>query len=158
MVWVEALLPFENGDLLSTIHQVGMVEKTVSKHPCPLINCHLLIKIWNRFSLTLLNCGRFYIVYHIMVFLLVIVGFPDISLIIHICRNIQNKGHISRLMCPYVLQDCLHLWGNCVYHHDLDFLMCLLFRFYIDFQKHFTFDITRFYIVCIWSHGWEKQL
>jgi hypothetical protein len=37
MVWVEALLPFENGDLLSTIHQVGMVEKTVSKYtPVPL--------------------------------------------------------------------------------------------------------------------------
>lgn len=30
MVWVEALIPFEKGDLLSTIHQVGMVERTVS--------------------------------------------------------------------------------------------------------------------------------
>uniref|UniRef100_A0A2C9VWI6 Hflx-type G domain-containing protein n=1 Tax=Manihot esculenta TaxID=3983 RepID=A0A2C9VWI6_MANES len=28
MVWVEALIPFEKGDLLSTIHQVGMVERT----------------------------------------------------------------------------------------------------------------------------------
>lgn len=37
MVWVEALLPFENGDLLSTIHQVGMVEKTVSTYiPLPI--------------------------------------------------------------------------------------------------------------------------
>ncbi|ESW21762.1 hypothetical protein PHAVU_005G097400, partial [Phaseolus vulgaris] len=27
MVWVEALVPFENGNLLSTIHQVGMIEK-----------------------------------------------------------------------------------------------------------------------------------
>ncbi|XP_060673501.1 uncharacterized protein LOC107435477 isoform X5 [Ziziphus jujuba] len=30
MIWVEALIPFENGELLSTIHQVGMVERTVS--------------------------------------------------------------------------------------------------------------------------------
>ncbi|KAF2324619.1 hypothetical protein GH714_015679 [Hevea brasiliensis] len=28
MVWVEALIPFEKGDLLSTIHQVGMVDRT----------------------------------------------------------------------------------------------------------------------------------
>lgn len=30
MVWVEALIPFDKGELLSTIHQVGMVERTVS--------------------------------------------------------------------------------------------------------------------------------
>lgn len=30
MVWVEALIPFEKGELLSTIHKVGMVERTVS--------------------------------------------------------------------------------------------------------------------------------
>ena len=30
MVWVEALVPFDKGELLSTIHQVGMVERTVS--------------------------------------------------------------------------------------------------------------------------------
>jgi GTP-binding protein HflX len=30
MVWVEALIPFEKGELLSTIHQVGMVERAVS--------------------------------------------------------------------------------------------------------------------------------
>lgn len=30
MVWVEALIPFDKGELLSTIHKVGMVEKTVS--------------------------------------------------------------------------------------------------------------------------------
>lgn len=30
MVWVEALIPFDKGELLSIIHQVGMVEKTVS--------------------------------------------------------------------------------------------------------------------------------
>ncbi|KZV28858.1 GTP-binding protein 6 [Dorcoceras hygrometricum] len=28
MVWVEALIPFDKGELLSTIHKVGMVEKT----------------------------------------------------------------------------------------------------------------------------------
>ncbi|XP_027149607.1 uncharacterized protein LOC113749927 [Coffea eugenioides] len=28
MVWVEALIPFDKGELLSTIHRVGMVEKT----------------------------------------------------------------------------------------------------------------------------------
>lgn len=31
MVWVEALIPFDRGELLSTVHQVGMVEKTVSQ-------------------------------------------------------------------------------------------------------------------------------
>lgn len=30
MVWVEALVPFDKGELLSTVHQVGMVERTVS--------------------------------------------------------------------------------------------------------------------------------
>lgn len=30
MVWVEALVPFDKGELLSTMHQVGMVERTVS--------------------------------------------------------------------------------------------------------------------------------
>lgn len=32
MVWVEALVPFDKGELLSTVHQVGMVEQTVSIH------------------------------------------------------------------------------------------------------------------------------
>ncbi|KAL2892750.1 GTPase HflX [Bienertia sinuspersici] len=31
MVWVEALVPFDKGELLSSIHQIGMVERTVSK-------------------------------------------------------------------------------------------------------------------------------
>lgn len=31
MVWVEALIPFDKGELLSTIHQVGMVERTVRR-------------------------------------------------------------------------------------------------------------------------------
>lgn len=30
MVWVEALIPFDKGELINTIHQVGMVEKAVS--------------------------------------------------------------------------------------------------------------------------------
>lgn len=30
MVWVEALIPFDKGEILSTIHQVGMVERIVS--------------------------------------------------------------------------------------------------------------------------------
>ena len=30
MVWVEALVPFDKGELLSTLHQVGMVEQIVS--------------------------------------------------------------------------------------------------------------------------------
>ena len=30
MVWVEALIPFDKGEFLSTIHKVGMVERTVS--------------------------------------------------------------------------------------------------------------------------------
>lgn len=30
MVWIEALIPFDKGELLSTIHRVGMVERTVS--------------------------------------------------------------------------------------------------------------------------------
>ncbi|KAF4358286.1 hypothetical protein F8388_014556 [Cannabis sativa] len=32
MVWIEALIPFEKGELLSTVHQVGMVERTVRIH------------------------------------------------------------------------------------------------------------------------------
>lgn len=39
MVWIEALIPFEKGEVLSTIHQVGMVERTVS--PEKIITCHL---------------------------------------------------------------------------------------------------------------------
>ncbi|CAO2835652.1 unnamed protein product [Amaranthus hypochondriacus] len=28
MVWIEALVPFDKGELLSSIHQIGMVERT----------------------------------------------------------------------------------------------------------------------------------
>ncbi|CAI0436031.1 unnamed protein product [Linum tenue] len=31
MVWVEALIPFDKGELLSTVHQVGMVERTTAQ-------------------------------------------------------------------------------------------------------------------------------
>lgn len=30
MVWVEALVPYDKGELLNTIHQVGMVQEMVS--------------------------------------------------------------------------------------------------------------------------------
>ena len=30
MVWVEALVPFDKGELLSSIHKLGIVERTVS--------------------------------------------------------------------------------------------------------------------------------
>lgn len=33
MVWVEALIPFDKGELLNTIHRVGMVDGTVSIYP-----------------------------------------------------------------------------------------------------------------------------
>ncbi|KAG6408819.1 hypothetical protein SASPL_131844 [Salvia splendens] len=33
MVWVEALIPFDKGELLSTIHHVGMVEKIKTSDP-----------------------------------------------------------------------------------------------------------------------------
>lgn len=33
MVWVEAFVPYDKGELLSTIHRVGMVERSVSIIP-----------------------------------------------------------------------------------------------------------------------------
>ncbi|TKY57673.1 GTPase HflX [Spatholobus suberectus] len=44
MVWVEALVPFENGDLLSTIHQVGMVEKTEYTEQGTYIKAHVPLR------------------------------------------------------------------------------------------------------------------
>ncbi|XP_047168881.1 GTPase HflX isoform X2 [Vigna umbellata] len=44
MVWVEALLPFENGDLLSTIHQVGMVEKIEYTEQGTYIKAHVPLR------------------------------------------------------------------------------------------------------------------
>ncbi|XP_027332992.1 uncharacterized protein LOC113847883 isoform X2 [Abrus precatorius] len=44
MVWVEALVPFENGDLLSTIHQVGMIEKTEYTEQGTYIKAHVPLR------------------------------------------------------------------------------------------------------------------
>ncbi|KAL2318793.1 hypothetical protein Fmac_032669 [Flemingia macrophylla] len=44
MVWVEALVPFENGDLLSTIHQVGMVEKAEYTEQGTYIKAHVPLR------------------------------------------------------------------------------------------------------------------
>ncbi|KAE9600119.1 putative nucleoside-triphosphate phosphatase [Lupinus albus] len=44
MVWVEALVPFENGDLLSTIHQVGMVVKTEYTEQGTYIKAHVPLR------------------------------------------------------------------------------------------------------------------
>ncbi|EEF52631.1 GTP-binding protein hflx, putative [Ricinus communis] len=44
MVWVEALVPFEKGDLLSTIHQVGMVERTEYTENGTLIKAHVPLR------------------------------------------------------------------------------------------------------------------
>lgn len=41
MVWVEALIPFDKGEFLSTIHQFGVVERTVSIVFCTL-NKHVV--------------------------------------------------------------------------------------------------------------------
>lgn len=41
MVWVEALVPYDKGELLNTIHQVGMVQEMVST-----LNL-LFFKIWD---------------------------------------------------------------------------------------------------------------
>ncbi|XP_028803001.1 uncharacterized protein LOC114758151 [Neltuma alba] len=44
MVWVEALLPFDKGDLLSTIHQVGMVEKSEYTEQGTFIRAHVPLR------------------------------------------------------------------------------------------------------------------
>jgi hypothetical protein len=44
MVWVEALIPFDKGELLSTIHQVGMVERTVSI--CRIVNLFRFLLVY----------------------------------------------------------------------------------------------------------------
>ncbi|XP_010552485.1 PREDICTED: uncharacterized protein LOC104822831 isoform X2 [Tarenaya hassleriana] len=44
MVWVEALLPFDKGDLLSTIHKVGMVEETEYTENGTLIKAHVPLR------------------------------------------------------------------------------------------------------------------
>ncbi|KAH8479725.1 hypothetical protein H0E87_031450 [Populus deltoides] len=44
MVWVEALVPFDKGELLSTIHQVGMVERTEYTESGTLIKAHVPLR------------------------------------------------------------------------------------------------------------------
>ncbi|XP_065880993.1 uncharacterized protein [Euphorbia lathyris] len=44
MVWVEALVPFDRGDLLSTIHQVGMVERTEYTENGTLVKAHVPLR------------------------------------------------------------------------------------------------------------------
>ncbi|XP_076922437.1 uncharacterized protein LOC143584227 [Bidens hawaiensis] len=44
MVWVEALVPFDKGELLSTIHQVGMVERTEYTENGTLIRGHVPLR------------------------------------------------------------------------------------------------------------------
>ncbi|KAF3620769.1 putative BEL1-like homeodomain protein 3-like [Capsicum annuum] len=44
MVWVEALIPFDKGELLSTIHQVGMVEKTEYTETGTLVRAHVPLR------------------------------------------------------------------------------------------------------------------
>ncbi|XP_051149758.1 uncharacterized protein LOC127264325 [Andrographis paniculata] len=45
MVWVEALIPFEKGELLNTIHHVGMVEKTEYVESGALVRAHVPLRI-----------------------------------------------------------------------------------------------------------------
>ncbi|KAH9758837.1 Hflx-type G domain-containing protein [Citrus sinensis] len=44
MVWVEALVPFDKGELLSTIHQVGMVERTEYTENGTLVKAHVPLR------------------------------------------------------------------------------------------------------------------
>ncbi|XP_050267560.1 uncharacterized protein LOC126712316 [Quercus robur] len=44
MVWVEALIPFDKGELLSTIHQVGMVERTEYKENGTLVKAYVPLR------------------------------------------------------------------------------------------------------------------
>lgn len=44
MVWVEALIPFDKGELLSIIHQVGMVEKTEYVENGALVRAHVPLR------------------------------------------------------------------------------------------------------------------
>lgn len=44
MVWVEALIPFDKGELLSTIHHVGLIEKTEYVENGTLIRAHVPLR------------------------------------------------------------------------------------------------------------------
>ena len=49
MVWVEALIQFDGGEFLSTVYQVEVVEKTVSKSSI-LSDFHLVFLFWKIFK------------------------------------------------------------------------------------------------------------
>ncbi|KAK2971485.1 hypothetical protein RJ640_020891 [Escallonia rubra] len=44
MVWVEALIPFDKGELISTIHQVGLVEKAEYTEKGTLVRAHVPLR------------------------------------------------------------------------------------------------------------------
>ncbi|KAK1399275.1 Hflx-type G domain-containing protein [Heracleum sosnowskyi] len=44
MVWVEALIPFDKGELINTIHQVGMVEKAEYTESGTLVRAHVPLR------------------------------------------------------------------------------------------------------------------
>ncbi|XP_021759912.1 uncharacterized protein LOC110724763 [Chenopodium quinoa] len=45
MVWVEALVPFDKGELLSSIHQIGMVERTDYTENGTLVKAHVPLRL-----------------------------------------------------------------------------------------------------------------
>ncbi|KAK6938871.1 GTP binding domain [Dillenia turbinata] len=45
MVWVEALVPFDKGEILSTVHQVGMVERTEYMESGTLVRAHVPLRL-----------------------------------------------------------------------------------------------------------------
>ncbi|XP_043709943.1 GTPase HflX [Telopea speciosissima] len=56
MVWVEALVPFEKGELLNTIHQVGMVEGTEYQENGTLIRAHVPLPLARQLTPMRLLC------------------------------------------------------------------------------------------------------
>ncbi|KAL3505330.1 hypothetical protein ACH5RR_035171 [Cinchona calisaya] len=44
MVWIEALIPFDKGELLSTVHRVGMIERTEYLEKGTLIRAHVPLR------------------------------------------------------------------------------------------------------------------
>jgi len=44
MVWIEALIPFDKGELLSTIHQVGMVERMEYTESGTVVKAHVPLR------------------------------------------------------------------------------------------------------------------
>lgn len=55
MVWVEALIPFDKGELLSTLYHVGIVERTVSLSSCLylyIVSANIFPNFSNHFCVT----------------------------------------------------------------------------------------------------------